>query len=318
MESEEPVIPANDTTGEGPSSLQQQAPDAEALPPLGLFTADPGAARPPPAGFAGPRGGLFADEPVPPPHPAQFYPPSLYAHSRQPLFSSEGAMPASPSMEPFLPPPPPPVNNPYASPPKWMYQQQTPSLGMDQSPSRFYQQQRPPNPVPGPAFMGPNSMPGPSFMAPNPVSGPVFMGPYGPYCMPGRMNFNASFDGQGGMPQFAANSSFGAMPNAQAAKELLSPSGVTGSSMQVHAPSSPPPIDMSGSIQPSTLSASHLGNPATSAAVHVEGAAGGHRTQVDTMVGGEGAVGKMDEAEGRKDGGESMSSLPMSVPEGTR
>lgn len=253
--------------------------------------------RPPAAAGVEPtelHGPPSARDPVPP-HLAQFYPP-FYAHSRPPGIG-EGAMPTA--MESFLPPPPPPA---YASPQRWLYPPylQTPSMGAEQStPSRYYEE-RPPNPAPGPGFV-------PSTLGFPPVN------PYN------KLGFGASLDGQGFSQFRASDPGFGPMQSTQEAKDgVFSPSGV---SMQVHPPSSPP-IDPSTSIQPTTLSASHLGYvPTSTGSVGVAGLGASHVSQVDTMIGGGGAkvsgTGETKE-EGTKDGEESMSSLPMSVPEGIR
>jgi hypothetical protein len=279
-ESEEPVIPA---------SGADEVPAPSQLAPPTVPTAAAAAAT----------AGVHPHDPsvTVPPHLAQFY-----AHSRP-----EGvAMPA----EPFLPPPPPPLSNPYASPQRWMYPLppylQTPTIGAEPTPSRFYQD-RPPNPAPGTGF---------STFGVSPYGKP-------------NIGFGASFDGQQGSSQLGPTESMGFAPlqSTQVMKEsglgVFSPSGVTGSSMQVHPPSSPP-IDPSTSIHPSTLSASHLGTvPVTSAGSG--GVAGFTGGQVAPSVGGGGAKvstaetkGGQGKGERTKDGGESMSSLPMSVPEGTR
>lgn len=275
-ESEEPVVPATGAE-EGPAPPHPLAAEVQSHDPTAI--------------------------------PAPVYPPH-YAHSRPP----EGvAMPAAGSgaPEPFLPPPPPPLGNPYASPPRWMYPYpqylQTPSVGVEQSPSRYYQE-RPPNPMPGSTF---------STFGATPYNRPA-------------ANLGASFDGQQHGGDGAAKFGFGPLQSTQEVTGVFSPSGVTGSSMQVHPPSSPP-IDPSVSIQPTPLSASHLQYDAGTVPVTTTTATSGGMagigaspltTQVDTMVGGGDKGGaekkKQGVGEGAKDGEESMSSLPMSVPEGTR
>ena len=283
-ESEEPVVPAA-ATDEGPAPSYPLAAEAQSHDPTTL----------------------------PPPHLAQFYPPH-YAHSRPPGPEGVAMLAASSGMEPFLPPPPPPLGNPYASPPHWMCPYppylQTPSVGVEQSPARYYQE-RPPNPMPGTTF---------STYGATPNNRPA-------------ANFGASFDGQEHAVDGGAKLGFGPLQSTQEVTGVFSPPGVTGSSMQVHPPSSPP-IDPSVSIQPALLSAGHLKyvagtTPATATTTTAAAMAGFGAspltTQVDVMTGGKGAKvsgaekeEKQGVGEGTKDGGESMSSLPMSVPEGTR
>lgn len=276
-----------------------------------------------------------------PPHLSHFYPP-LFAQPRP--GPDEGVPPASPTAMSFLPPPPPPVGNPYTPPRTWHPQPfpppptgyphhhsiypspfcnplQMPSLGMEPSPG-FQREERPsfvPQPTFGSSFMQPFNQGGYPYYQPTPA---------------GYMRLG-SFDGPG-LPHF------GAVPNLsgpRGGKEgeglgLVSPSGVTGSSLQVHAPSSPP-SDPSVSMQPtnnvtetqknneSTVPASVLVTSSSGTVVEVAAASdkhvGGAGSRVksgevarkkETTSGGQG-TGEED-----KDGAESMSSLPMSVPEG--
>lgn len=276
-ESEEPVIPANDTINES-----QQADSAQL---------ESGGA----CGFPTDINTAF------PPHLAHFYPP-LHMQSRS---ADDGAMPTA---ESFLPPPPPPLGNAYTSPKHWhpqfmghpasfhhfpspysSNQGVPPYLG--QSPQQF--QDRPPNPMPG----GEKAMP--------------FAHPYGhqggyPFPYAHMTGLGTSFDGQGFLP-----TSFRA---AQPGKEfgLLSPSGVTGSSMQVHAPSSPsaaPSVSVPNSVGAGNSSSAPVApiNPPTLNASHVTRVQGASESAAERKNGGR---------EETKTEAESVSSMPMSAMPG--
>lgn len=131
------------------------------------------------------------------------------------------------------------------------------------------------------------------------------------------MSFGASFDGA----QFSSVPGQLNMHGGAGNKEV---SEVTGSSLQVHPPSSPPSVG----VQTVSTKASGSSKTGLSAPIFVTGTTIQATTaNQEGAVGGGGAGGAKDSSEaqnqelgGREamEGAESMSSLPMSVPEGTR
>ena len=276
-ESEDPVVPANDTITESQQAQSAQLESGGAC----SFPSDVNAAFPP--------------------HLAHFYPPPSHVQPRP--ADDDGAMPTA---ESFLPPPPPPLGNTYASPKHWhpqfmghpasfhhypspysSVQGMPPYLG--QTPQQF--QERPPNPIPGE-----KSMP--------------FPHPYGdqgayPFQY-AHVGLGTSFDGQGFPTPFRAGKEFG----------LLSPSGVTGSSMQVHAPSSPsaaPSVSVPNSVGAGNSSSAPAApvNPPTPNESHVTQVQGVNRSATEGAA--ERKNGGGEETKGEV---ESVSSMPMSAMPG--
>lgn len=144
-----------------------------------------------------------------------------------------------------------------------------------------------------------------------------------PFSAPTGMSFGTSFDGG----QFSSVPGQFTMRGTGNREEsgVGSPSGVTGSSMQVHAPTSPPSVSMqpvstgtSGKTEPL---APLLVTSSTGTTVEVTTATGLDKGVVGGATGGvKDSSGVKKESGGKEtvEGAESMSSLPMSIPEATR
>ena len=303
-----------------------------------------------------PPGEQYAASQVPP--LSHYYPGPLYQQQPQSnnAPTSDGARPSSPVPMTYLPPPPPPLGNPYASPGYWHSQhaqpfqspfcnsQQTPSFGgVEGSPFRVQHERTSsiPQQMPMPGGGG-----GGGFV-------PPFLqgGAYPPYQMPSfapQGGLNAGIDVQGA-PPYCRPTHLGMAPN-PGAKEggfaLLSPSGVTASSMQVNAPTSPPSAQ-SVNLQPSGTETQNQNEPTSTnnnaplsvppsqpsggaaASVVVTAVSGetqqGNPEALGVSSAGTAGVKRSREGEAAKEGGatgggqdgdeESMSSLPMSLPD---
>ena len=289
-----------------------------------------------------------------PPEPAatgysshMWYPSHSYPSSspfKQPPTSNKSAAPSSSAS--YLPPPPPLLTSAHLSPNSYCYHGQ-PLFGSPHC-------NIPPPPGMG---MGPGSSLGsgvqhdhspPSVLRPVPLSAPsgsIFNQPvqyppsfgYGPYLpysypsQPGRMDLNTSFDNQG-LPHFRTLSDQFNFRSAAADRGnrfgLLSPSGVTASSLQVQAPSSPPSAP-SVNMQPggegagtmnqekpnipttATTQTSIFSPPSTSSTI--KGMPPPAQSQNHAGSGGTEKVKKNIDGGTKDDDENSMSSLPMSV-----
>lgn len=294
-----------------------------------------------------------------PPPLSQYYPSPFYPQPQSRPSTNEGGRPSSPVPMTYLPPPPPPLGNTYASPGYWhsqpgqqLYQspfysnQQTPNLaGLEGSPFGFQHE----------GFQHERSS---SISQQMPGAGPGYVHPGGvyPYQMPSfttQGNLGASIDGQR-LPYYRSIPTHLGMqaPSGNKEGDLLSPSGVTASSMQVNPPSSPPSAP-SVNMQPTTEatgsenqqgSTTNTNNNNTSSVLPSQPAggstvaaasgesqqdnpvaAGNVATAATAVIGSavkskeaarkEGvATGETGGEEGREDE-DSMSSLPMSLPD---
>lgn len=222
----------------------------------------------------------------------------------------------------------------------------TSSLGVESSPLRFRHDMSAPS-MPRPP---PMPMPGAT-----PYAQPFFGNEFYPYLQQqqqeqqyptGPVSLGTSFDGQGGVSQARAVPNHLDLQASPRGKQegfgLLSPSAVTGSSMQVHAPSSPPSVDipsMGMQAAATNLRAgqqnshndpgkTHHPPPVPAASVLITSSTGtvlevtGGPGQQGTAMGGGGARKEAGSGGGGgelgNDEGNSMSSLPMSVPEDLR
>ncbi len=245
------MAPGADSAGneEGPSSIPQPQSSAD------------GAPQEPAEQY---------DQSFHPPPLSHYYPTPFYAQPQLRPHTNEGR-PSTPLPMTYLPPPPPPLGNGYASPGYWLSQtgqhqspfcsnQQMPNLGgMEGSPYRFQHER-------GSSISQQMPGTGASFVPPFQLGGGAAY-PY-PFATQGGLgsSLGASMDGQG-LPYYRPIPTHLGMqgPHHPGNKEggLLSPSGVTASSMQVNAPTSPPSAP-SVSMQPTTPGAGSSENQHTS------------------------------------------------------